>query len=884
MLDKSACTNCSVGTFSPVFNANSSATCRVCPAGTSCASSGLAEGTPCPAGYSTNNLPGSSACSPCANRYFAALPGQAACALCPPGTFTPAVGSASCVSLYSTCPTGAQPNAPGISSSLNPDTDCTPLVCAPLWEPNAPNPTACLGCAPGTYGAKGNCRACLPGSQCPGFLPAPLPPSALKLALAIAPGSSASCTAASLIAPSAANSLLPASLPSIVLIIIGGTIGAVSVALLLIYCAAKRCGLRNIEGIFRFFDFFGTPTVSLAAGKKGTGASAPASALPVAPSATSSRTSAGDATQTGSSVGATAHGATTGGEVQPRRTALGGFFAKLFAITFCGLLAWQLLSFFWGNAVLSVTPDLLKNGVSDFSSLPWAAPRGPSRDALLPPLPPRVSIQLRLLGQSDLGCARPVTPFVAISAPVAAEAAAAPIGITAAAGEGGMWRLDSSSSCSGSGTSLLLLSCLDCALSTASFVSFALNFTCQVLFLEAIAVDSNGDLNTITFPADQLLAGARNSTTGGFGFLASVTWTTTVIFSVVQDGVNSGADSLSARGYRLLSSSALTTLFSPSLDNAGGGVLPLANQVVVRVNLPLQSLYFSTAISNRVTVSQLVTSIVSLFAISGVFALLFRVFKSLRKTKWAQNVLGSSKTDSGTLPAPESAASLRNGSSTAGDGSGGAAGDNRPSVPSQESGGHLDRHPHDSHDGPAPNLHRDGDHDEGVAVQDVSGSGAAAGVSKKSERISPRKSELAASEGGATASALVHALTALGSAWASAERAAAHSRKEHRPSFAAPQPLPDLERNPRAAQPRKATVAAPSPFLSPHGQANAVFTGALVGRMLDSLLPAAGAAGAQPSARVQRSARVQMHGSQSDPWADEHDWVSAQNPMRSPPW
>ena len=541
----------------------------------------------------------SAACADCpAGRYNT---DGVSCLQCKVGSFTLGLGSTFCFSTSAACPAGSQPAAPGIAS-LNTDTQCVPLECAPLWRRNNAS-TACIDvpCAPGQVAlAAGTCGACPLNKTCLPLVPAPLPPSTAALALALA--ANPNCSAASTFPQAPSSSLLSPADASVLVsapLAIALGVGGAGAALLLLYCLVVRTRARRLQAAFRCSDLlFQVPTAYL--GRAGGGA----------------------------------------GEVRGRRTALGGLFTALFALTFTGLLLWALLGYVYGNTSETVASGQLLQGLStQFSALPWAAPRrapGSAAAALLPLLPPRASLQLRVMSPPGLGCsgfgASPLPPPEQRNFTAKPEA------------ERGEW-VPSSASCSAN-VSLLLLSCIDCELSAASSVSFTLDFACQALYLEAIAVDANGDVNALAFPENGgLLAGAANASSGGLGYLKSVTWALAPTLTTVQDGAGGGR--ASARGYRLATSASAVALASPALENAGEGVLPLANSVVVSVRLPLQALYFTTSLAPKSSPQQLVSGVVGLLGAIGVFGALFHASKRLRKTALASSVLGAPNSGGG---------------------------------------------------------------------------------------------------------------------------------------------------------------------------------------------------------------------------------------------
>ena len=496
------------------------------------------------------------------------------------------------------------------------------MNCAPIWSAT-PARTACSGCPvgfSGTFGAA--CTACPPdGSLCPGLLPLPLLPPAALLAR-LGAGAQGTCVAAQALglvrqtspvgAAATTAQQLVTSLPSMLALGLAGFY----VLVLLFYCAAKRAPvgrrvLARLQGSFRACDQLYQVSV----------------------------VRAGVA------------------DVQSRGTALGGFFSLIALATLACLLVWVLVGFAIGNDAVAAAPNMVVGSLATMlNSFPWATPQPEDAAQVRPPLPPGVTVQLRLAGQAKLGCGAPVP------ARNGALFAAQPLG-----GGQGQWVLATVPGCdaiAGAPNSLALftLTCLRCILTPTSMVTFLLNFTCQSFVLEAVVVEATGDLRSLAYPLEAssaVLANATSSTesssniTLAGSFLAKVDWQLTASLAVVEDESKGGARN--AAGYRLSQVSARSDYVDPLTENAGAGVMSLANSIVVSAALRLDTLYYNSIISARLSTSELIASIGGLLGALGVFGVLFRSSKTRRSSPVGRALFGP---PSGAATAAAAAAAL----------------------------------------------------------------------------------------------------------------------------------------------------------------------------------------------------------------------------------
>lgn len=155
---------------------------------------------------------------------------------------------------------------------------------------------------------------------------------------------------------------------------------------------------------------------------------------------------------------------------------------------------------------------------------------------------------------------------------------------------------------------MLTLSCSDCEFTADSTLSFSLPWSCQALYLEALAVDALQGVTTLKFPSNSSSAGPE-------GFLSTVSWTVQPMLSVLTDLTPAG---LAARGYELLSGPSSVT-HTP----LGASLLPLASAVRVSVALPLQAAYSLTLLTPLTSLASLVSSIIGLAGILSAFRIVF---------------------------------------------------------------------------------------------------------------------------------------------------------------------------------------------------------------------------------------------------------------------
>jgi hypothetical protein len=282
-----------------------------------------------------------------------------------------------------------------------------------------------------------------------------------------------------------------------------------------------------------------------------------------------------------------AHAVPPGSPVLNAPTPLGGACTLLSLLAFACLATLLIVQYYYANVVVQSTLGTLLEEDPFVPDLPWGAlPAGS-------PLSPAFSsgLQLRLLAPAGLNCSVPAELRHPPSEP---------------------WALASPSPPCGDGRTLLQLTCPACALSSASFLSFSLPYTCQAFFLELSAVDAQGVAHTVAFPP---AASAATPTS----LLATLAWEVQPLSTLLRDVVGGR----SVRGYQLFVASASST-HSKAADNPRVAFIkPASAAVRLHITLAPQSTFTTTTLLQRQGPVELLTSIVGLLGILSVFRVLF---------------------------------------------------------------------------------------------------------------------------------------------------------------------------------------------------------------------------------------------------------------------
>ena len=284
-------------------------------------------------------------------------------------------------------------------------------------------------------------------------------------------------------------------------------------------------------------------------------------------------------------------------------TPLGGACTLLSIIAFLTAAIVLIIGYASSNAVVTSALDTSTIQSSPFTSdIVWATI--PSAVNLLPSFPKSTSLQIRIFSPVGLNCATQQT-------------------LTSWTASDSGWTPGVTSDC-GDGRSLLTLTCTSCALSASSILTITLPFTCQSLYVEAIAIDATGEMNMLQLPT-------TSSAAVGSQLLTAITWTLNPMASIYKDTITGQT----ARGFRLLSGSV-----SPSYSASNAALLsPLAASVVLTVNLPLQSTFAVTTLTQLQTIAQLLTNIIGLLGIMGAFKILFQMAENQGHKPWLRHLI-----------------------------------------------------------------------------------------------------------------------------------------------------------------------------------------------------------------------------------------------------
>jgi len=276
-----------------------------------------------------------------------------------------------------------------------------------------------------------------------------------------------------------------------------------------------------------------------------------------------------------------AHVVPAGSPLLNQPTALGGACTLLSLVAFFALSTVLVLQNVYANVAVQTALNTLLTSNPFSPAVKFAAPvAGSPLGSTL-----RGGVQVRVYGQEGLGCG------------ALAEGSPAP---------SGGWEVGAPTAC-GDGRTLLTLSCPACAFTAVSTLRFYLPYTCQAFFMEAVAVDSLGVVNSVAFPP------AASAATPS-ALLASLAWTVQVLGTILQDKIKSEA----TQGYQLF-----VTATDVATSPVGTSIIPALASIAVTIALPLQPTYSATLLQPRQTLVELCSSIVGLLGVIGLFRMLF---------------------------------------------------------------------------------------------------------------------------------------------------------------------------------------------------------------------------------------------------------------------
>ena len=575
----SICSACPAGTSSVLSASSSAATCEPCPAGTFSPAAGLTSCISCPSGRASAAIGAASllACLPCSPGTYASQASSSACQTCDLGTFSSQSG-VSCTP----CPLGYVGTRSGGANASDACKLCPPgkTTAASGAQATSQCLTFTFSCPPGTQPASSDKTFsprvptdCVPitcprplvlsldGSGCIGCAPATygVPPTCARCP------SNFTCPGF-LTLPLVSSPEVLAALPPT------STCLAVSVI------RRPATVIPNQPASFTLASIPPLVTLCTAGGL---------SALIFALLAWAVRSPSMAKARLESFFKridsfAMSHLVPSGSPLINLPTALGGACSLLAFLTFCTLAIVLVLQNTYANVSVQTSLNTLLTSNPFSPAVKWAPPRS---TLLAPSL---VSgVQVRLLAQEGLGCNTLALGTNFSSSP-------------------STWELTQEAMC-GDGRTLLTLSCPACVFTTASVLQFTLPYTCQSFYLEAIAVDAMGSVNSVVFPTTSSVATPN-------ALLSSLSWTVQVLGTFLQDTITGS----STQGAQLFVSSAVA-----STTPLSASIVPSMAAVTITIALPLQSTYSSTLLEPRQTLVELFSSIVGLLGILGLFRFLF---------------------------------------------------------------------------------------------------------------------------------------------------------------------------------------------------------------------------------------------------------------------
>jgi hypothetical protein len=178
-------------------------------------------------------------------------------------------------------------------------------------------------------------------------------------------------------------------------------------------------------------------------------------------------------------------------------------------------------------------------------------------------------------------------------------------------GSAARWRvLQGSVGAGDRAASRLLFACPGCELSATAALRFGLHYSCQSLVLQVGAVSANGSVTLVT-AAPKDTAGSA----GGGMLLRLDMAVAPVLGTRTAEAANDRT-----RGYELLPVSLAATRAAVAVPAL---LQPAAAEVVVAIALPLQPLFGVTVLSEKTSLVELLSSILALGGLFGIFAHVF---------------------------------------------------------------------------------------------------------------------------------------------------------------------------------------------------------------------------------------------------------------------
>ena len=287
------------------------------------------------------------------------------------------------------------------------------------------------------------------------------------------------------------------------------------------------------------------------------------------------------------------HQVPEGSAPEKRTTPMGGIFTLLALLTIACFTSYLVLEWQTNNLLVQRSLDVLTPDVwVSTAGLGWAtAPVGGTQ----PPDSASLLIRITVDGESG-ACAMPLQSSAT--------------GLVA-----GNWSLiGSTANCAGTGASQLTYSCTGCQLGPSAALSLLFHYSCQSLFLEAASFPA--------YPRGTLSRQLLGAVAGSPGApLTDIDWTLIPTLSVVWDNVTIENE----RGLMFTYSGSSSTGRALPLTATGLLVQPLAASLNLTILLPQSPTYIVTLLTLRVTLVQLLASILGLSSVLGAFGAAFGV-------------------------------------------------------------------------------------------------------------------------------------------------------------------------------------------------------------------------------------------------------------------
>ena len=483
-----------------------------------------------------------------------------------------------------------------------------------------PATTSCLGCPPGTFGSISpsgwNCTACSNQQTCVGLLDSPLV-DFTNIPAAAAAACPLLATLAATPQPGTTSEVVLQGytwllgIPTVDGVVLGALVFAAAVAGLLAYSMllAHAPGALAIRELLKKFDINNEP---LAVAMDASGAvyvKCYATKVAMVPTA-GGRVVLVD--------GRTFVPLTTEGAEDKVKRPQGGACALLSLTALATLILVLVLQREAGNTLSVLAANFLRASDAAFAlTLPFY--KSPSWGA---------GVQVRVMAAGNAGACGKLSSWAALGFKGGAPG-------TAAALQNSTWSYSVVANCGGTGVAQHVFRCSNCVFTSSSALQMTFDWSCQALYVEAGSLDAGGVVYTDVI-SPQLTSGSQ-------GLALSGVQTYDGLYLNIQ---NDTFGSSSARGYALapgsnanpsnslvktFTASSGLTLYSPSAslpaaflaanNPLSAGMYDPASipSVTLTMNLPLNTLFTVNTLSQKVSSTALLSSIIGLTGIVGLF-------------------------------------------------------------------------------------------------------------------------------------------------------------------------------------------------------------------------------------------------------------------------